>query len=206
MMRKILRYVQPVELGQTRGGFVVAAILIALWQLGGTALADPLNPGFSENQFFRLEWEYEISAGKGLWRITPDDDLDPDQNLLTAASFITKEIVFDSITLNGAPAPFGVTPLGDEIYRYSLTNDIVLDTVIELHVTYPQDNVGLCSTEFEYDGLLSAALPKTPFLPGAMNFVTIQQAPEPAAVSLLGIGAAAAAAFASGRRDQDSPR
>lgn len=204
MTRKMLRGVQPVELGQSRGGFVVAAVLIAFWQLGGTAAADAVNPGFSENDFFRLEWEYDLSAGEGLWRITPDEDLSPINNLLTDASFYTQGVTFDTIELDGEPAPFGAIDVGDGTFKYSLMlSAFALDRLFEFRVTFPRQNVGLYSTEFQYEGLLSAAVPAPMPVIGSMNFVTIQQIPEPAGVALLGVGAAAAGAYAGRRRDDE---
>lgn len=197
------RAAEPVDLGQTRGGIVVAALLLVVWQVNTVAWSDVVNPGFSENDYFRLEWDYDLAAGAGTFILTPDDDPDILGIWLETAHFSTWGIPFDSITIDGQPAPFGFEHLGDDRYAYSLQSDMYFEDPLAVDVTFPVTKIRLLSTQFDYDGMVSSVAGPFVMWPSSMNFVSIQQIPQPAAVSLLGVGAAAAAAFMRRGRDGD---
>jgi len=65
----------PVFLGQTKLSFLTAAILIALWSAGKDAHASiPDAIGSQENQYFKLDWAYDLNEGTGEFTFSLKDD------------------------------------------------------------------------------------------------------------------------------------
>ena len=200
---RFLHAIQPVELGQTPLGFLLAALMVLLWQTGRPALADPVNPGFSENDYFRLEWDYDLPAGTGTIRFTPDYEHGTYGLLLETADFTTKGLLFNSITIGGVPAPYSVVPLGSDLYKYFLLSDLQFAGPLDIDVTFPGFGVEPYSTGLGYEGTATAsAFPSPlPIPPMTMNFVSIQTIPEPPAATALLAVVAAAGVYAGRRRD-----
>ena len=200
--RRLLHTIQPVELGQTPTGLLLAALVVFLWQVGQAALADPINPGFSENEYFRLEWDYDLPAGRGLIRFTPDPDYLADGVILETADFTTGGLLFSSIKIGEDPAPYGVIPLEDNLLQYLLVCDMHLgDSSVDIDVTFPSVGVDLYSTNLDYSGTTSAAGFPLLIWPAKMNFVSVRTIPEPPAAAALAAALAAAGVYAGRRRE-----
>ena len=200
------RIVQPVDWGQRRGGYWAAVLLLGVWQLAGSAPADEPNPGFSENDYFRLEWDYDLLAGTGLIKLTPDPQWDHLELFLETYRFNTKGLLFDVFKLNGLPAPFDVSPIGDDLYEYALRPGSAIRFAAHspafMDVEFPAVGVGLYSTDVTYDGFVnSGAGGPLPIPLAGMNFVSIQTIPEPPAAAVL-VAGAAAAVYARRRRNR----
>ena len=199
---RLLHTVQPVELGQTPMGFLLAALMVLLWQTGRPALADPVNPGFSENDYFRVEWDYDLPAGTGTIRFTPDPDYLADGVILETADFTTEGLLFNSIRIGEDPAPYGVIPLDDDLYQYLLVCDLRLgNSSVDIDVTFPTVGIALRSTSLDYSGTTSAAGFPLLIWPAKMNFVSVRTIPEPPAAAALAAALAAAGVYAGRRRD-----
>ena len=70
----ICRIAYPIQMAQTRRGLMLAALLILGWQSSQTVLAAVANPGFSENDFFRVEWDYDLANGVGQIRFRANSE------------------------------------------------------------------------------------------------------------------------------------
>ena len=237
------RIIHPIQMAQTRGGLVLAVALILCWQSSQTVLAAVANPGFSENDFFRLEWDYDLANGTGQIRFRPNIDgmgeffadywgLSPE--LEHRSSFIQLDMVefrsygipFDSVTMGGNPTLID-TPGEPTIYQYredgaSPNSYFFADSFggyseMVIDVTFPMENIGLVDSSLGYGGVLSAAYSEStntgypnwslsgffgettpssgaPVLSeqDTINFVSVQQIPEPGTAALLVSGAAVA--------------
>ena len=202
LTRRWARSLRPIKFGQTRGGICAAALLVAAWQLAAPAAARQENPGYSENDFFRLDWEYDLSGGYGKITIT---NLHPNTSflLLTPLEFTTFGLEFDEILIDRNTGRFDVEPIGND-FRYSLRGDLyvgpLLGNVRNIDVTFPSVGVGLQSTYLDYAGTGSAT--HGPFIipPSSMNFVSIKAVvPEPSGAASLLLGAIVAGAVARRR-------
>jgi len=200
------RACNPVSLGQSRGGFILAALLVACWQLSAPAQADVASEGFSCRGFLRLEWDYSLGSGTGTIRLLPwglDDYFTP---VLEHGRFTTAGLTFDSVEddcwysdIYGPPTYVGEEE-GRSLFEYDFTDAVGLGSDnlsgVAIAVTFPTQGVELRATEFEYEGYWLSGTPglvhRIP--PGDMPFVTIQTIPEPAAAVSLGLAAAALAA------------
>ena len=235
------RIVHPIQMAQTRGGLMLAAALILCWQSSQTVLAAVVNPGFSENDFFRLEWDYDLVNGTGQIRFGVNVDgmgnffadyLNLDDAgrfkelhvMLTALEFRTYGVPFDSVasassrlfrnpTLINAPGDPPVyqyrkeSAIGDSIFGYGSFSEEVFD------VTFPTENIGLAESSLVCGGGLSAGygygeqgwalsaffgdiVPPSDdeifFELKALDFVSVQQIPEPGTAAILAGGAAMA--------------
>ncbi len=205
----------PVALGQTRGGLVLAAVLITCWQLSATAYAQSAS-GYSENDYFRLEWEYALDEGTGTIRmIGVGEWASWRTGVLEHGRFTTAGVTFDSILWSWGgfdDEPYG-PPIyqgyeeGRPVFEYDLLNPIsfVDGSGVQIDLTYPTEGLELRATEFAYEGYtLSAGGPVIPIPPGEVPFATIQTIPEPSACATLGLGAAALAAALRRRGREDS--
>jgi len=208
----------PVELGQSRGGLVLAAVLIACWQLCAPVQAAPAPDasGFSENDYFRLEWDYDLDRGTGTIRfraLRDDGSWHYDDILLDHTQFTTRGLPFSSILGDAGqplfdPPTFAGMQGGLPLYAYDLLAPYYLghpDYPMPIRVTYPTDGVELRATEFNFEGyrftLSGVAGPGILIPPEPMAFVTIQPIPEPAAAAALAAGAGALLATQRRRRD-----
>ena len=205
----------PVALGQTRGGLVLAAVLIACWQLSAPTLAQDAS-GYSENDYFRLEWEYALDEGTGTIRLIGVGEWASwHTGVLEHGRFTTAGVTFDSILWSwggyegepyGPPTYQGYEE-GRPVFEYDLLNPISFAEggSVQIDLTYPTEGLELRATEFDYEGYtLSAAGPVIPIPPGEVPFATIQTIPEPSACATLGLGAAALAAALRRRGREDS--
>jgi hypothetical protein len=192
----------PVALGQTRGGLVLAAVLIACWQLSVRTLAQDA-VGYSENDYFRLEWEYALDEGTGTIRLSGVGDWLWRTGVVEHGRFTTAGVTFDSNLWHGhdeevfGPPTYQGNEEGRPVYEYDLLNPLFLcyGDVVQIDVTYPSEGVELRAAEFDYEGYtLSAPGPVIPIPPGEVPFATVQTIPEPSACATLGLGAAAIAA------------
>lgn len=175
---------RPLMLAKTRGGLVAAVGLLAAWQFSSSAAADVMNPGYSKNEYFRLDWYYDLPRGSGHFTISSEAY---PQMIVWQLEFMTLGVRFDTIHVAGEPAPFRVTPVGDD-FEYSLLPSMYFDRELRFDVTFPSTGVGLA--ESSLTSTMSAVV--GPFVPrSSVDFVTIQTIPEPAAVSMLAVGAAA---------------
>lgn len=189
---------RPIDLGRTRGGIFVAMLLLAVWQLAATASARRQNPDYSENDFFRLDWSYDLSGGAGKIAITNNDPQNISFMSLNQLDFMTFGLEFDEIKIYGNSGWFEVEPIGDD-FRYSLKYNLhigfPLDNVVVIDVAFPSVGVDLESTALDYAGTGSAT--HGPFIipPSSMSFVTIKaMVPEPSGAASLFMGAMLAAA------------
>jgi len=210
----MVRLGAPVVLGQTKAGLAIAAVAILGWQLSGTARAQVPAQGSSENDYFRLEWEYDLTGGTALYRFVLSDDLDQDKDSLwlfgqfdadgRAMDLLSRDSNSQWYDDSGSfPASaFGFLPTGD--YGMKALLGRYQGATAEVRVAFDPTDVELVQSEFEYCGALSASIPMgapshTDFS-DSMEFVTIQTIPEPNTIALLGLGAAGAA---FGRRRED---
>ncbi|MFQ5805456.1 MAG: hypothetical protein ACE5I3_03290 [Phycisphaerae bacterium] len=203
----------PVTLGQTRGGVVLAAVLVACWQLSAPARAQVPPNGYSINDYSLLEWHYSLDDGTGTIRLRNWDDWPSHDLILEQARFTTAGVTFDSILDGHGNELFGPpTYVGDEngrpLFEYDLLDPITLEGLndpLEIEVTYPGQGVELRATGFGYEGRLSAVFgPILPIPPASMPFVTIQTIPEPPVLATLGLGTAALVTAQRRRRREDS--
>lgn len=200
--RNFRQLLDPINLGQTRAGFIIAAIFVACWQLGQTALADASNPGYSENEYFRVDWDYNFAAGTGVIIFSTDD---PDLDIITLreADFLTHGARFNTIRIDGSGAPYTWRALVDEWYRYQLYHDIDfgLYDPLQLDVTFEAGALKPLPTDLTYCGTVASAAPFPLVIPpSTMNFVTIQPIPEPPGAAALAAVAMAASVFARRRQ------
>ncbi|MBI9016085.1 MAG: PEP-CTERM sorting domain-containing protein [Phycisphaerae bacterium] len=117
-------FINPIRLGQRSIGFVFAAFMVFLWFGYSTANAAVSAQGFSENEFFKLEWDYDLSNGTGLITLTRPAPFIPtqvDQILLRELTFITKDVELESLT-------FKATNLFVEEELYSGLTPIITGT------------------------------------------------------------------------------
>ena len=185
-VRRWARTFRPVVLGQMRLGFVVAAAIVLMWQLGQSVKAAE-NPGSSENDYFRLEWDYNLGAGTGTITFVPKvvpPDGDGQLHLLDVR-FTTAGVVFDSMVpdvfddLNPAGQENGLTVYAywDWWMHFVPWGDYNNDNPLQIDVTFPTietQRLQLRDTEMNFRGLLSGV---TTFIipPSTMDFVSIEQ-------------------------------
>ena len=215
--RRFVRSHRPVRLGQSRTGFLLAAALVFLWYCERPAQAAVMTEsGFTQDEYLRVEWEYNLEAGTGLLRLLPMPN-SPDRRLSTLhrADFESFGVAFDDIRADDAfysqPILVGFES-GHARYRYELINQIGLSqnwsqpTTIAL--AFPPQGTVLYSTDFEYSGLAVdtlSALPMLPVLRAALSsFVSIRSMPEPTTGILALAGGAAALAGARRHRDDNN--
>lgn len=117
---RIRKFVRPIRLGQTPQGFLLGAMLVFCWQVAQSVAGTISSSGFSENDFFRLEWDYDLANGTGQIRLSVNDDGLADFVLRRFSSgepqdvsifmrklkFSTEGVPLDSIAL-GSSDPFG---------------------------------------------------------------------------------------------------
>lgn len=223
-IRRSLRTFQPLVLGQIPLGFFVAASLVLLWQ-AGTPLRAATNSGFSEDEYIRIDWEYDLADGTGSFSFS-NVNTNGYARFVDFLSFDTAGVALDSITQDlthydpvcpgmypgtpefDDPAPGG-TENGLTLYSHKLRSGHALalssDTIwpVLFNVTFPTVGVELRETAIEYAGRLSGMYPL--LIPQTnMDFVTIQSIPEPSAIASMGLGGAAGAARRR-RRRKDAP-
>lgn len=98
-IKQMLWLLEPVVLGQTRTGFILAATMVLLWLMAQPALAEIPNSGYSENEYFRVDWEYDLTHGTGRLRFTRTElTAGADWMWLDNTTFTTAGIVFDQMT------------------------------------------------------------------------------------------------------------
>jgi len=202
LVTKLGKLCNPVALGQTRGGLVLAAVLIACWQLSARTLAQDA-VGYSENDYFRLEWEYALDEGTGTIRLSGAGQWLGRGGVLEHGRFTTAGVTFDSNLWHGhdeevfGPPTYQGNEEGRPVFEYDLLNPVLLcyGNVVQIDVTYPSEGMELRAAEFEYEGYrLSAFGPVIPIPPGEVPFASVQTIPEPSACATLGLGAVALAA------------
>jgi hypothetical protein len=216
--RRLIRTIQPVVLGQTRIGFLLAAGLVGLWlaEKDAHATTQPQSSGSSENSYFKLEWDYDLAGGTGnfLFRIKDASANNP------FTSFDINQLYFSTtgVDLSSIKGPGGTSCTiykwqetgsdGRTIYHYPVAHagihiqaDPADQRTFQFDLTFPTTGVRL---QDSFMGLGSAVgySPMTFLYPSPMNFVTIQSIPEPASIATLGLGAAAAAAGLRRKEEQ----
>ena len=207
--RKLRRWFDPVELGQTRGGLFLAAVIIAGWQLCAPVRAES-SFGVSENDYFRLDWYYDLDAGwgtMGLMRICGW----PYELILDDVSFVTGGAPFEWIKCDGNDAFGPPTLVGNQqgipLYEYDALGPFSLVpsmSACRMFLRFDTENAALRETELRYQGygLSAGGGLGVPFTSDPLPFVTIQTIPEPAAVATAALGAAALAAL-NRKRDEE---
>lgn len=201
----LARALSPIDFGQTKPGLLAAAVLLGLWQLGSTASARQTNPGHSENNYFRVDWDYDLAGGTGIIRISENLPFNPNTAifLLDRFDFTTFGQKFDRIGVVENFSRFREDPVGDD-FRYSPDPYLHFINELTVFVEFPSEGLELVETGLDYEGhgYYSNSTTFFPFAipPSSMNFVSIRTVvPEPTgAVSLL-LGAIVAGA-ASRRR------
>ncbi len=216
MSAKRLQSISPIVLGQKSFGFILSSILILVWQCAHAQAA--VSPtGSNENDFFRLEWDYDLQNGTGQFIMTLKD---PDDYTLYAgfiAFGLFTEVELDSLLVNGQPDSFGnVSQPAPGLFRYSFDNDFhTRQPVMQFDITFPKNNVQLferpgdyfAQIEIPFDGqnvpdyiidqlefryhtghVPTRTVMSTKF-PSTMNMVSVQAIPEPTTAVTLGLGA-----------------
>jgi hypothetical protein len=218
-MRRLRRICQPMILGQRSLGFWMAAILIFCWQGTRTAQAALSPQGFSENDYFKLDWDYDLSAGTGIIWISsklPQYPISPDFMEFSAMSLYTRGMTLNSIINNddsGFNAPVNIgTENGKTLYEYayakpypdnwlsaiSFFKDFFSEKKVQIEVTFPTAGVGLYDSKMDYSGqYFNSALGMVILAEQQIPFVSVEMIPEPAAIALLGIGGLAGATLTS---------
>lgn len=183
---------RPLALGRSRTGLLSAAVLLAAWQLATPAAAQVANPGYSENEYFRLDWFYDLPHGRGEFKVTNKNPQEVIGVALDEFEFMTFGMRFDNIREIGGWSPFWREQIGPD-YRYYLGYGETVRAAdeVEYEVWYPTVDVAIANISVNYGGIASAVLGPITIPSSTMDFVTIQAIPEPAAVSLLAVGAAA---------------
>jgi hypothetical protein len=191
----LFRALSPIDLGQTKPGLLAAAVLLGLWQLGATASARQTNPGHSENNYFRVDWDYDLAGGTGLIRITENLPFDPNTAvfLFDQFDFTTFGQKFDRIGVVENFSRFREDPIGDD-FRYSPDPYLHFINGLTVFVEFPSEGLKLVETGLDYEGhgYYSQSTTFFPFVipPSAMNFVSIRAiVPEPASALSLLLGA-----------------
>lgn len=201
----LARALSPIDLGQTKPGLLAAAVLLGLWQLGSTASARQTNPGHSENNYFRVDWDYDLAGGTGIISISENLPFRPNTVffLLDQFDFTTFGQEFDRISVWNNFSRFRVDPIGGD-FRYS--PDPYLDFIngLTFSVEFPSEGLELVETGLDYEGhgYYSNSTSFFSFLisPSSMNFVSIRAiVPEPSGAASLFLGAIVAGAVSRRR-------
>ena len=194
------RTLRPIKFGQTRGGLLTAALLLAAWQLADTASARQANPGFSQNDFFRVDWDYDLAAGTGLINIRSRFRYGERTTivLLDDFDFMTFDQDFDSIHVRDSFTQFRVDPVGND-FQYSPDPYLAFINEATIDVTFPTQGIELLDTGLDFGGHGYYAYSTSffPFVmpPSSMNFVSIKAVvPEPSGAASLLLGAIVAGA------------
>jgi hypothetical protein len=199
-VRRIRRNFDPVILGQTKAGFILAAALVAFWLVGTEAHAALDNPGSAENQYFKLEWSYDLAHGNGNFILgikNPAEGNIYDNIKINAFRFNTLGRHITSIQeATGIPTTF-YPPTIFEIANQHY-NDIVVFPSVQFHadsqthlqfnMTFQTTGVALLPTQICVSGYHTMV----PAL--VMDFLTVQTIPEPTSVTNLFLGAVGAIA------------
>ena len=203
---RLRRAANPVALGQSRTGFVLAALLVASWQLSVPAKADATSAGVSNDYYVRIEWAYDLELGRGWLYLGPQYPGNGRRTVLEHGRFTTAGLPFDSleddvpwVDIYGPPTYAGEEE-GRSLYEYDLIDSIGFGyysaSSIAIALTFPTEGIELRETEFNYEGftLSGMAGPVNRLEPASLPFVSIQTIPEPAAAASLALAAAALAA------------
>jgi hypothetical protein len=184
--------IRPVALGRTRSGVLAAAVMLATWQLATPAAAQVANPGYSENEYFRLDWYYDLPNVWGEFTITKKHWPETFAVSLDEFTFRTFGMRFDYIRMNGGSSPFRRNQVGPD-YEYSLgySDRVRVANEVEFEVWYPRVDVGVADTSVDYGGVASSVLGPLVIPSSSMDFVTVQAIPAPAGAATLLLGAAA---------------
>jgi MYXO-CTERM domain-containing protein len=207
--RRFISEYQPVGLGQTRTGYVLAAALVALWMVERPVAAEAVW-GANENQHIRIEWfyfwepnHYESTVLFQL-KDDPTDGLRP--LALREVRFYTLGLPFEqqwlseSWTLEG---PYSVGVLGGQtLYEYTCLGPSATPVdhyALSAIGRWRSEGAGLFNTQASY------TIAVTPddgsgggwSVNGTLDFVSVQAIPEPPSAAL---GLFAAVAGAVGRR------
>jgi len=223
--RRFLRAYGPVETGQTKAGFVIAAVLVALWLVGRpiAAQATPIT-GSSEDQHIRVEWLYDLNDGYGvisLWTKTDSPD-----GLMAIAmkklNFATRGLTFSTMAGNLGtaldPPQFDGIQGGRAVYRYGgMYDDICFPFVSAVFysltpeplvaaVTFPKNGIEVFNTTLGYEADIApiqSSMQPAGIFANSLNFVSVQTIPEPPAAGLLVAGGAAIAASRRRKRGDE---
>ena len=177
-MRTVLGALRPVVLGQTGKGLLILAGLLLLWQLSDPVRAQAQESGYSENAYFRLEWNYDLATGTGVITMWPLQD---GRILLFDANFVTVGVLLDSIWVDGSeygePIELGVVN-GRAHHYYPLLSAVSLESPLHIDLTFPTVNTALRTSYLTYSGHLSAPSLNLGIPPQAAKFVTVQAIPS----------------------------
>lgn len=216
-IRRFVRSVRPIRVGQTSSGLVVAAALILLWGLEQPVAAGTVT-GSSENQYFRLNWEYDLEAGAGGLQLLPKDIPGADRLYVDYAWFTTHGVrLWDGSHIRDndwyGPEQVG-TENGQSVYMYDRNGfydltDPVTSAASFCFMTFPKTGVTLVPGQLNLWGRVTAldgtgmSSIVASFEPLVMDFVTVQAIPEPGTIALMGVAAAVAGAVGKRRQEPD---
>ncbi len=148
----------PIHLGQSTKGFLFAACLIFFWQCAH-AQATVDTQGSSENMFFKVEWEFDLENGTGLYQFRLQD---PDDFNIYGGNFYLRIpsnfIKIETMTIDGVPQ-FGLSGLSAGLsepaipgqYKYPAAINLT-QPLAQIEITFPTENVGLYETSMTYTG------------------------------------------------------
>lgn len=200
LARKLRKTLNPVNVGQTRAGLVAVAVLIAGWQLSAPARAE-IASGSSSNEYFRIEWLYDMDGGTGWMSLERADGHWWPEYLIDNARFVTagrpfEEMSWEEYEVFGPPVLIG-NEHGIPLYEYRALAPISVpdayDDPFEIKLRFDPENAELRATELRYDAYAMSGF-GIPLPTTHLPFVTVQTIPEPAAAATLAIAAAALAA------------
>ena len=187
-IRKSRRLAQPIILGQIPLGFYLAAGILFFWQLSQPALAQ-VKTGSSQNQYFRVEWMYDLGQGTGLitfHSLYPNRFIDlRDVRIQTVGVPLTN---LRASTLFGIPSFRSYQSgqpdaFGRFNYNYLTLSAVPLqmfttpgwEVTSEISFEFPTQNVTTNNSLLYFCGSLSGM---GQALSGNMDFVSVQAIPE----------------------------
>lgn len=213
-IRRFLVTCEPIGLGQTSSGFILAAVLVFLWLVARPieATAAPI-VGYSEDQYLRIDWEWDLAAGRGTLSFTRKRDSDYYIHDFMQLGFITAGLDFDSRTGSLGDHFLPGQDIGEVGGRslfqqgfspYDSTSAIAFPYALTAiaDVTFSSEGVEVFETDISYEALLFHEYNSSMRLASnTLDFVSIQTIPEPATAAGLLLGGAGAVAAMRRRRD-----
>lgn len=228
-LRRLARRIGPIRFGQTSAGLLVAAALILLWGLERPAVAVPLAAtGSNENEFFVLEWNYDLDGGVGSLIVTPKTIVpspgsDPAPVRLWGMEFLTRGAMLmtepsgarnylgrGGRMVDGTPIFThrlldretweGIGLSGIATFGFRFFGTAVASSAMGVPLPVRLATTQMVCQPYTYDSRDGSY---TWYPESSLEFVTVEAVPEPATIALAGLGAAAVGAVAGRRRGAD---
>ena len=190
---------QPIELGQTKIGFVLAAAMVVLWLFAAPArAAQQVVIGSSQDEFLRVDWEYDLDHGRGLLFFSRSYE-HPHLVLanLHSLNFLTVNASLGSIRGPIDIAERAVFDIGDDlqVHSYGFFGSAVIPALVTF--TFPTERIGVSDAQISYAGEVE---PWGWYQEGMLDFVSVRAIPEPPTAATAALMSAAAAGRRRRRR------